>query len=276
MRRRTVLAALAAAIGALSGCNGTEDATDGIAETATPVPVPTDRPTPRPGPPANLSTLGVEDAAELGERHWQSLSAAPHGFTREATVLDDRGRIRRLRTTLRARTDATAFHFVFELDDSDRYPTRSVESYLEVWVEEEIYQRLGRDDPEYTVDSGTDPTLDAPSMRTTDRYRIGHLFEAFASATVESAAGGFEVVATGLREGYDVTPRRLHLLFDPREARLDALLEGAPLFVGEYELSVRAALSGRPVDVEASVDYERLDEPPEPPSWVETAIEEGT
>jgi hypothetical protein len=276
VRRRAVLTGLAGALGALSGCNAAEERTDPIAETETPVPVPTDRRTPRSAPPAALSALGVDDAAELGERHWRSLSAAPHGLARAAAVRDEEGLIRHLRMTIRARTDATAHHIVFEFEDSERYPSESIAPYLEVWIDDATYQRFGREDPEYTVVTGTEPALYAPSVRTTERYRIAHLFEAFSSAAVDPTPEGFEVTAEGLREGYDVTPRRLHLLVEPRGGRLEAVLEGAPLSVGEYRLSVRAALSGRPVDVESSVDYERLEDPPEPPSWIETAIEEGT
>lgn len=269
MRRRGVLAALGAAV-TLAGCSGLGE-TEEPAERVTPAPVPTDRPMPQEGPPVDLSELGVGDAAELGERHQNALVSEAHGFTREATVFEEGEPIRTLRVVFRARSGAGAYHFVFETEDTPRYPEIPAEPYFEVWDDGTTHQRSGRDDPEFLVSSGR--LFDSPGTRTTDRFRIQRLFEALQSGEVTAAAGRFEFVGSGLRTGRPVAPERLRAVSDPREATLEATGGREPLYVGGYDLSLSAAVSGRPVEVRASVEYERLADAPLAPSWVSTARE---
>lgn len=271
MRRRSVLAALGAAASALAGCNVDDDGSAAVSETATAAPVPTDPPTPEAAPPADLSALGVADAAALGDRHWRTLSATPHGFTREATVRDDGAEIRRMRVTVRASANASVYHFTFDVRDTERYPSQPVESYVEVWDDGTTYQRFGRDESEYAVATGR--SFDAPSVRTTERYRVQRLFEAFAEATVEASDAGFDVVAAGLRPEYDVTPDRFRLLERPRDGRLAATVADSPLYVSAYRLTTVADVVDHPVDVAEQVDYRRLDEAPSRPAWVAEADE---
>lgn len=271
MRRRSVLAALgAAAASSLAGCSSGDD-TSGASETATAAPVPTDPPTPEAGSPADLSALGVADAAALGDEHWRTLSSAPHGFSRVAVVSEAGENIRRMRTSVRATTGATAYHFTFEAEDTERYPSRPVEPYLELWDEGRTYQRYGREEPTFAVSEGR--AFDAPSQGTTERYRVRRVFEAFGEATVEATAAGHEVVGTELRPGYDVTPRRLRLLDPPRVGRVAGVVRDAPTYVDRYSLTLRTTIRNRAVGVEERVDYDRLDRPPEPPAWVERARE---
>ena len=269
MRRRSVLAALGAvAASALAGCNG-DGETEAVSETATAAPVPTDPPTPEAAPAADLSELGVADAAALGDRHWRTLSAGPHGFTREVTVQDDGVEIRQQRVSVRASANASVYHFTFDVDDSTRYPSQPVESYVEVWDDGTTYQLLGQEEPEYAVDTGR--SFDAPSVRTTERFRVRRLFEAFAEATVRPSDVGYDVVCEALRPGYDVTPERLRLLEAPRDARLAAVVADSPLFVSSYRLRTVADAVDLPVTVAETVDYRRLDEAPARPAWVEEA-----
>lgn len=274
MRRRSVLAALGtAATSALTGCNVDDGGETGDQETATAAPVPTDPPKPVAAPPADLSALGVEDASELGDRHWRTLSAAPHGFTREATVVEDDVVIRRMRVTVGAAANAAVYHFTFDVRDTERYPSEPVESYVELWDDGTTYQRFGENESEYAVATGR--SFDAPSVRTTERFRVRRVFEAFAEATIQEQASGYDVVGEGLRLGYDVTPRRFRLLQQPLGGRLAASVTEPPLFVDGYGLTMRAELSDRPVDVDERVDYEQLDEAPSPPAWVASAKEDA-
>ncbi|MFQ3319851.1 MAG: hypothetical protein ACI8UR_001692 [Natronomonas sp.] len=273
MRRRAFLAGLGAAASGLAGCS-TNDSTSGSTGQVTPAPVPTDQPTPEVGPPADLSPLGAQDAATFGEQHWRTLSSTPHGFTREAVVTESGTTIRRMRVTIRAATGAHAYHFTFDVEDTDRYPTNPVDSRLEIWDDGTTYQRIGRGDPEFRVDQGR--AIDAPSARSAERFRIQLLFGSFQTAQIEREHDQTAFVATDLRAGRDVTPRRFRVLLALRNGRLEAALTGEPLYVTEYDLSVVASMSGQPVDVEEHVDYERLDAPMEPPDWVETAKEESS
>lgn len=270
MRRRSVLAALgAAATSALAGCDADEDGSAEAADTVTAAPVPSDRRTPEAAPPADLSALGVADAAALGDAHWRTLSSSPHGFSRTAVVREDGDPIRRMRVTVRAAAGATAYRFTFEVDDTDRYPSSPVEPYVDLWDDGRTYQRYGREDPTYAVAAGR--AFDAPSQRTTERYRVRRVFEAFSSATVEPTGTGSEVVLTGLRTGYDVTPRRLRLLEAPRAGRLVATVGASPAYVEATSLTLQTTVSGSSVEVTEQVEYERLARPPEPPAWVERA-----
>lgn len=271
MRRRSVLVALvAAAASSLAGCSS-EDGTSGVAETATAAPVPTDPPTPEAGSPADLSALGVADAAALGDEHWRTLSAGPHRFSRVAVVSEGGEPIRRMRVAIRATARATAYHFTFEAEDTERYPSQPAEPYVELWDDGTTFQRYGREEPTFAVSEGR--SFDAPSQGTTERFRVRRVFEAFSAATVESTDAGFEVVETELRPGYDVTPRRLRLLEPPRSGRLAAVVQDTPTYVDRYDLTLRTRVSDRAVGVEERVDYGRLDRPPEPPAWIERARE---
>lgn len=270
MRRRSVLAVLGAAASALAGCNVGDDGRAAVSETATAAPVLTDHPTPEAAPPADLSELGVADAAALGDRHWRTLSSGPHGFTREATVRDDGVEIRRLRVAVRASANASVYHFTFDVEDTDRYPSQPVESYVGVWDDGTTYQRLGLDDPEYAVDAGR--SFDTPSVRTTERFRVQRLFEAVAEATVRTTDGGYDVVCRALRPGHDVTSDRHRLLEAPRDARLGVAVAGSPLFVSSCGLTTVADV---PAEVAETVDYHRLYEPPSRPAWVEEAEGSG-
>ena len=269
MRRRSVLAALGAAAGALAGCNTGGREPETVEETATAAPVPTHERRPSGDPPADLSPLGVADAAALDERHRSTLASGPHGFTREAAVLADGDPIRRLRVRFRATADATASHYVFVLEDTERYPAEPLYEYVERWDDGTVYQRSGRTDPEYAVAEG--PSFDLA----TERYRVREPFEAFASARVEPAAGGREVVGTDLRSGYDLAPAQFAAVEPPTRGRLAAVVALDPLYVEGIDLSLRADLADRPVDVEEYVGYERLGSAPERPSWVATAEEEA-
>lgn len=271
MRRRSVLAALGAAASALAGCNAGERGAGGGSETVTAVPVPTDPPTPASGSPADLSALGVEDATALGDVHWRTLSAGPHGFSRTAVVSQAGEPIRRLRTAVRATTGARAYHFTFDADDTDRYPSQPVEPYIELWDDGRTYQRYGREEPTFAVSEAR--AFDAPSQQTTERYRVRRVFEAFAAAAIDAMPAGHELVGTELRPGIDVTPRRLRLLDTPRVGHLAAIVRNGPTWVDRYDLTLQTTIRDRAVGVDERVDYLRLDRPPEPPAWVERARE---
>lgn len=269
MRRRVLLASVAVAASGLAGCESVDDGESPPRRTVTAAPVPTDRPTPESGPPADLSELGVDAASELGDRHWRTLSSGPHGFDREAVVFDDGEAIRRMHVRVRASAAAETYRFVFDVEDTDRYPSTPAYPYVEIWDDGTAYQRFGREDAEYAITENR--AFDAPSARTAERYRIFRLFDAFSSASIERVADGFEVTATDLRVGYEISPRRFRLLSGSRNARLEATVKEVPFFVEGYDLSLRNDVSGRAVDIEERLEYRRLDAAPTPPSWVETA-----
>ena len=269
--RRQFLAALSAPL--LAGCN-TTDSNTAPSGTPTAVPVPTDRPTPQRAPPPDLSALGVADAPELARAHRDSLLAGPHGFSREVVITEDGTPIRTLRVEVRSAADAEAYHFVFDTEDTERYPTQPAEPYFETWDDGTTHNRYGRSDPEYFVTESR--AFDSPTDGTTDRFRIRRLFGSFASMAISETTDGASAVGTDLRAGWDATPSRIRVISTLYSGRFDASVRFAPLYVDGYDLSITAAISGDPVDIEATVDYERLDEPPTPPAWVETAKEEET
>lgn len=272
MRRRGLLCALAGAVG-LAGCGGaTEEPAS--TEAATPAPVPTEEPTPVESPPADLSALGVADGRELARAHRETLVGGPHGFRRRAAVREDGELVRSVEVTIRASAGSAKFYFSFEATDTPRYPTAPLEPFFETWYDGTTYQRFGGGDDYFVT---TDRTFDSPRNATTDRFRIQRLFEAFSALEVTETGGEatLEATATGLRVGYDVTPRRLRVLSDPRGARLEATVGTDPRFVTRYDLSTAAAIDRRPVDVRATVDFDRLEEPPTEPGWVESAREQA-
>jgi hypothetical protein len=268
--RRRFLAAVSAPL--LAGCNTSNSNAESVG-TPTAVPVPTDRPTPQRRPPPDLSALGVEDAPELARGHRDSLLAGPHGFTREVVVTEDGTPIRTLQVRVRSTADAEAYHFVFDTEDTERYPTQPAEPYFETWDDGTTHNRYGRRNPEYFVSESR--AFDSPADGTTDRFRIRRLFGSFASVAISETTDGASAVGTDLRAGWDVTPARIRLITTLYSGRFEATVRSNPLYVDGYDLSVAASISGQPVDIEATVDYERLDEPPAPPEWVETAKEEA-
>jgi hypothetical protein len=270
LHRRRFLAALSAPL--FAGCN-TVDSNPAPSGTPTAVPVPTARPTPQRGPPPDLSALGVADAPELARTHRDSLLAGPHGFTREVIITENGTPIRTLRVEVRSAADAEAYHFVFDTEDTERYPTQPAEPYFETWDDGTTHNRYGRDDPEYFVTESR--AFDSPTDGTTDRFRIRRLFGSFSSVAVSETTDGATAVGTDLRAGWDATPSRVRVISTLYSGRFEATVRFDPLYVDGYDLSVAASISGQPVDIEATVDYERLDEAPTPPEWVETAKEEG-
>jgi hypothetical protein len=178
--------------------------------------------------------------------------------------------------TIRPPAGPATFYFSFEATDTSRYPTAPLEPLFETWYDGPTYQRFGGEDDYFVT---PDRTFDSPRNATTDRFRIQRLFEAF--STLEAVETGtdadarIEATATGLRAGYDVTPKRLRVLSDPRGARLEATVGTDPQFVAGYDLSTVAAIDRRPVDVRAAVDFDRLEAPPTEPGWVERAREQA-
>lgn len=270
MRRRRFIAALSAPL--VAGCNTSGSNADAVG-TPTAVPVPTDRPTPRRGPPPDLSALGVADAPALARTHRDSLLDGPHGFTREVAITENGTPIRTLRVEVRSAADAEAYHFVFDAEDTERYPTQPAEPYFETWDDGTTHNRYGRNDPEYLVSESR--AFDSPTDGTTDRFRIRRLFGSFASVAITETTDGAAAVGTDLRAGWDATPARIRVITTLYRGRFEATVRFDPLYVDGYDLSVAASISGQPVDIEATVDYERLDEQPTPPAWVETAKEEA-
>jgi hypothetical protein len=270
MRRRTLLAGVAGTV-ALAGCSGSDDgsASTSDSEALTPAPVPTTEPAPESLPPPDLSELGVEDAEDLARQHRDALVDGPHGVRRVAVVSEDGEPIRSMEVRIRATAGSESYYVSFEAEDTVRYPTTPAEPFFETWYDGTTYQRYGDDD--YII---TDQRpLDSPRNQTTDRFRIQQLFDAFSTVEVTERDGDFDTEGTDLRAGFDVTPRRFRLLSAPRAASLRAVVRPEPRFVSRYDLSMVATLDLRSVDVDAAVDFERLDSPPTEPEWVEAARE---
>lgn len=269
MRRRALLATAAAAVTAGCGNSGEADTRETPADDVTPAPVPTPAPAPNPGslPPSEFSAL-----------HRDALRAGPHGFRRVVAVRDvDTDRtIRTMIVTIRAASGSVPLYFSFDVQDSDAYPTSPLEPFFETWYDGTTYQRFGREDDYLVTD---ERTFDSPGNATTDRFRVQRLLEGFESVEVAERDAGFDIVGTAVREGADVPPRRLRLLSDPQDARLEATVETLTIaerrmpYVAAYDLSLLATVDDSTVDVAANVEYERLPEEPTEPEWVQTARE---
>jgi hypothetical protein len=272
----------------LAGCGGAPTDTRAGTDTLTPVAVPTSHPsaaatsTPRATTPGlrteaelapGVTGTGVEEPFRLATAHRRGLSNRSFRLVRTLNVTHSNGTLLR-RTTRRATVgpNASRYRVVDTAVGADAYPVRAVAPRIDLWWAggPALFRLSGDGETRYRrVD---DSPFRGPADDLTLRGRIAGLLSSVDTVVVGREPGEpvrVILVASDVRS--DSVLEVPVLLDRPRNASV-TLEVGVDGVVREYRIAHDATFDGERVRVVRHVRFEFVEEPVEPLSWYETAL----